>query len=180
VKWLLQPENPLEREARWLAILKESEEHYGKIANGMETTNEDPEIVEGLRGTKEQIHEFRINVEAALPKDIKLIKKTPSLRSMAEATGEEHKYYVYAHASQYVHGTAGATEAYRRNLGAYKQFGERISSSSWRIPLLLTWYGLGTAGVHFLHRVGGDVEVFLPGQAHEDLNQAVGALRRVK
>jgi hypothetical protein len=180
VKWMLYPTGLFEREARWLAMVKESEESYRKFANGMEAAGEGAEIVTGLRETEAMIREFRLAVETALPDGIKRPKRVPDFLSIAKSIGEESKYFVYSFASQYVHGTITATELYRRNLGIHKEFGEYIRPSSWGLPFLLAWYGFGTAAVYFLSSVGGDVEAFLPGSSGEDLDHAIRILRTGK
>ena len=66
VKWILYPEDPFEREARWLATLKQSSQHHRLLAEHMEAAGEDIEIVSGLRGTAWQIEQFSAAVERGL------------------------------------------------------------------------------------------------------------------
>jgi hypothetical protein len=178
VKWMLYPANPFEREARWLAMMRESEESYRRLANGMDAAGEDAEIGAGLREHEAKMTEFRVAVESALPDGIKPPKRVPDLLSMAKSVDEERKYFFYSYASQYVHGTITATELYRRNLGIHKEFGEFIRPSSWGTPFLLAWYGFGTAALYFLSSVHGNVEAFLPDNSDEKLNEAIRILRR--
>ena len=176
VKWFLYPENPFEREARWLAALKKAIQHHRLVADQMEIAGADlARTSSDARATASQIERFADAVEGALPEGI-TPPKIPSFETMAQSVGEVDKYWVYRYASQYVHGTAVATGIHRRNLGASKEFGDYISPVGWTIPLLLSWYGFGVAGTSFLQATGGDVEVFLPGDFADVVVSKIRAL----
>jgi len=159
VLWLLDPDDPFKCELRWLAYLKEGEEHYRSLARRLADAGGDGTSNLQFAAT---IGRLRSEIEAKLPRNLKPLPKMPNLFDMLKQIKEERKYLTYMVASQYSHGTWVSGGLYRRHFGTAKQFGEFISPQDWGLPLLLCWFALHAAGQRFFMRVGGDVSAFLP------------------
>jgi hypothetical protein len=172
-RWLLEPDDPFEREARWLSRIAEEERLNDQVADRVQVAGGDPSW---FRDRAASIRDFREGVTAQLPPGTK-VPGIPSVEQMALASSNHGSYIRYKQGSQHVHGTHSATEIYRRNLGTAKEFGERVTSAMWAAPMGLCWITLISAGTLLIDRLAGDVDAFLGLQLVRDTDDALAALR---
>lgn len=132
IAWLLAPDDPWEREARWVLLAEEGVRHYeylGDSASGLAADN--ARIAGKIGGFVEA-------VRAKLTDQVTFPPGMPNVRDRAEGQGPL-VYDLYKIASQYTHGTDAALTLYRRNLGTEAEFGEFIAPYQWVPPLRLAW-----------------------------------------
>jgi hypothetical protein len=156
--WLVHPEEPFEREARWLGHLETDASARERLAKALT----DPPVQNLLEETSRRIREFAAAVAARLPEGTPAAKIVPKLRPMLEAMGHPEKYLVYIQMSQATHGTHFATGAFRRHLGAFKEYGEFITADDWALPLSTCWWFLAMPLLRLGNRYAVDRETLLP------------------
>lgn len=160
--WLLQPLDPFDRDARYLAHLR-TEESFRERRLRDATTTPPPATAAALAS----IRSFRTAVEAALPPHIKRIPQAPRFDRMLAAVGIPEFYDLYAFLSQTAHGTHIATHLFRKHLGSAKVIGEFITPSAWSTPFRTGISALLHAGSQFLTVKGGSVARFCPPDLRE-------------
>lgn len=64
VRWMLDPDDPYEREMRWLRMCRAHEDYYRRMADRIESLGGDPSR---FRELAELLSQFHIGVAAALP-----------------------------------------------------------------------------------------------------------------
>ncbi len=106
--WLLTPDDPFERECRWLA-------HFASEIEAYERSNRMVKIARFDTRLK-QLMEFHARVKAALPDGYEVPKRVPNFRRMLEEIGRPEAYLMYIQLSQYSHGAHMATGTYRKHL----------------------------------------------------------------
>src|SRR5689334_21244387 len=99
---MLDPEDPFEREVRWLAHLREGEDYHRRITEQLSRRGADASNEQNMY---EAIRSFRLGVEAKLPPPHLPLPKVPSLWTMLEDIGADEKYLTYRILSQFTHGT---------------------------------------------------------------------------
>ncbi len=158
--WLLDPDEPFERERRWLTHLRDTERFYTASADAYLLAGE----TEGARraaDVAEAHRQFRLGVEAKLPAHVEApARRLPTLRDMAAELGREERYFVYRIASQHAHATHVGTGLYRRNLGVAVELGDFAHPGIWRTPLQLTWFALEAPVARLVECVGGNAVAF--------------------
>ena len=128
--WMLDPDDPYEREVRWLAHLRADEVHFIKVAAELQKLGLDSgDLLEASK----RYAEFESAVAARLPVGKVPLTYVPNLLGMLKSLERESQYVLYRHLSQYVHGTHLACSLYRRNLGKDKQLGEFVTAADWGI-----------------------------------------------
>ncbi|WP_322751235.1 MULTISPECIES: hypothetical protein [unclassified Frankia] len=145
--WLLYPEDPYEREARWLSLLAE-EEAYHRYFDQVT----DPKA--SKNGIADDLRKFIEAVQDKLPEGVTVPKRIPKLKEMLDEQGRGENYLGYRISSQYVHGTAVTGRHYRKNLGTAVRFGEFTTAMDWMTPLDLCWFSIGVASDLYLKRLG--------------------------
>lgn len=143
--WLLSPEEPFAREARWLAhldgeirIAKRLEEFLGQEAFAGSTV----------------VQEFSDAVRAKLPPDVVVPARVPNFKELLRAIGAPEKYPVYAYLSQTSHATHNGTQVFHKHLGTFKQLGDFATADDWWLPLSTIWWFLATPALAFSDRCG--------------------------
>jgi hypothetical protein len=170
--WLAAPDDPFEREVRWLAHLQTDEDYHRKIASRLAKFGKG----EADDNVAETIRQFRIAVAAKLPPGLTPLTQLPNLYQMLESMGEERKYLMYILGCQFTHATHHATGIYRKNLGTEKVLGEHVTPRDWAACLSMTWYSLHAAGERFLVRAGGNPRDFLPIDVGSRVQAAIDAV----
>lgn len=156
--WIIAPDEPFQREVRWLAHLKGEENFYERFAKRIsELGVSNFEILK----TRQQISNFREGVENLLPENYPPLNQIPDLAAMMKSLKKDEKYLAYIVLSQFAHGCHNATGLFRKNLGNKKEFGEFIKPDDWRFPLSICWFSLHSAGCQILNKLGGNSEKFL-------------------
>jgi len=172
--WMLEPQDPFDREVRWLAQLQTEEVFYDRISKRLDAIGIDSAKTVRI---KNEISTFRLNVTGALPKSYKPIAQIPDLASMMKAINEEGKYLTYIFLSQYSHGTHVATGLYRKNLGNEKKFDEYITPKDWAPLLRLCWYCLAKTSERIFEVIGGDANRFLN---NDFIQEIQGAIQKIE
>lgn len=146
--WLLAPDDPFERECRWLAHLAselDADERSLRMVK-------DSSFAHTVKARLDKLAEFHAAVQAQLPNGYKVPAKVPNLRRLLEEIGKEEVYLMYIRLSQYVHGTHIATRTYRKHIGTAKQLGEYIQAGDWKIIFEVCWWSLVFSGSKFIQR----------------------------
>jgi hypothetical protein len=158
--WLLDPDEPFERERRWLTHLQDTERFYDNCADAYDAAGETAEATK-CRALSGAHRDFRLGVEAKLPAEIERpAPRLPNLRELATELGREQRYVVYRIASQYAHATHVGTGLYRRNLGVAVVLGDFASEDLWPTPLSLSWFALEAPTRRLLECSNGDIPTF--------------------
>lgn len=148
--WMVNADDPFQREARWLAHLKEEERVYERAAK--QSSDHGSDDGHFLAHAADLRH-FRETVSAVLPAGISLLPGNPSMEEMLRSIGGAHFYSLYIYLSQFVHGGHTATWLYRRHLGTEKRLGEFITAENWYLPLRICWLSLSHPGNLLLSRL---------------------------
>lgn len=168
--WLMEPEDVWEREARWVAFLREG----GRLAERRQLAEN-----ERLSGRARAIRDFASEVGQKLPAGTE-IPGIPSIDSLLARYGTTLDAF-YVHSSQYTHSAELATSAFRVNLGIAADFGDYTDVEDWIVPLRQAWQA-ATARALQLMKIVGDkpgaelkrVEAQVAG-AFEELAKSLGA-----
>lgn len=172
--WLVDADDPFDREARWLAYLASEERYLNRVAHklshaGLEST--------GWRNRAAIIRNFYIGVSNNLPPGVKKLSGTPSFEAMLGALEGEQIYPFYILLSQTTHGEHASTWLYRTGLGTQQRLGEFIKPSDWWLPLRVCFLALKSPGHICLARLGGDPDRFLDDNVQFTEAQIEGILR---
>jgi len=170
--WMAAPDEPFEREVRWLAHLQTEEDYYMKMASRFAQFGRG----EAEQKTAKTIRQFRTGVAVRLPQGHAPLKQLPNLYQMLESLGEERKYLVYMLGCQFAHGTHHATGIYRRHLGTEKVLGEHIVPRDWGPCLSMSWYSLHASGERMLVRAGREPRSFLSEEFGSKVQAAIDAV----
>lgn len=173
ILWILAPDDPFEREARWVAHLRGEEETRKKVNQLL--------ISEGKAQRKDNILEnvqnFREDItNLLLQKGYKPPEQIPNVREMMKSIGEEKKYKIYVSLCQSTHGSHIATWNYRRNLGVNEITGEFIDYKDWFLGFKTIWYSLSSAGKRFLEIVGEDAKDWLTPEYEENIRVTINKI----
>ena len=162
ILWMLDPDDPYEREVRWLTYLKTEEDFHRKLGKEIGNTKHDE---------AESIRDFRVRIEGLLLNKYKLYKQLPNFRQILQEIGEERKYSLYIMLSQYNHSTHAATSLYRKGIGRSVEVKDITSSGDWKIPLSACYFGFASAGCRIIQRWGEDPNKLLS----DDLKRKIDA-----
>jgi hypothetical protein len=173
--WMLTPEDPFNREVRWLAHLQSEEDFHRKTADQYAKSGWS-EAAAKNRQVEAQIRDFRTQVTAMLPSGYCPLPKLPNIYEMLESLSEARKYILYVWGCQYTHGTHAATGLYRKDLGSEKKFGEFIRLGDWAFCLSVSWTSLMGPGNLFLQRMGGDHRLFPTSELMESVLNALAEI----
>ena len=116
ILWLLDPEDPFDREVRWLAFLREEENYNNRMSGLCEQFGVD---CTHFKKRYEEINLFRTAVTSKPPSGYEIISP-PNFRMKLASLNREMQYSRYVILSQFTHGTHVSTWTYRRNLGNKK------------------------------------------------------------
>jgi Family of unknown function (DUF5677) len=156
--WMVQPDDPFDREVRWLAHLAEEERLHKAISESVTKSGGDPVV---FKERHAQIKEFRAGVAKILPSGYSELKGNPGVERMLENLDQKHMYSLYRLLAQYVHGGHASTGLYRKGLGTLKQGGEFISPGEWYLPLWSAWKNLQIFGEYLLEHLKAERPTFL-------------------
>jgi hypothetical protein len=123
ILWMLNPDDPFEREARWLAHLDTEVRFQCKIASHLGKSDLSEEINAGAI-----LRQFHSSVDQRLPAGYAVPRQLPNLFEMLKALGEEAEYSVYLVGCQYAHSTHFAAGLYRKHQETMKTHGESIKA----------------------------------------------------
>ena len=105
--WLVNEENPMKREARWVAHL---DGEISAIRRSSDRLGSAGTNVDQARARGRQLKQFRDNLARALQdRGVPLLKQIPNFEQMLSSIAGDHLYSIYIEASQYTHGGHAAT-----------------------------------------------------------------------
>lgn len=171
--WMVAPDAPFQREARWLAHLQAEVRMHDQIAQHIDRFGGNPKA---FKVRAEPLRNLQMAVAKALPEGYSVPRRDPTIEQMLEAVGQEQIYPVYRLLSGFVHGTHASTWLYRRNLGTLREYGEFISTRDWYLPLWSNWKCLQILGQFVLERMGADKSGFLSQDQCDLIDDAFSAL----
>lgn len=177
VLWMLQPDDPFDREARYLAMLKETEGLAEVAAREFAQIGADDATVQGHLAIAQGIRRFREGVASKLPSDVTALERVPSPKEMIAESGFSARYVLYKFGCQYVHSTNYATGIYRKNLGNAMEIGEFVEPKMWAEPLQITWWSLQAPTTRLLETIGADSTAFAASLPSSEMERTVTALR---
>jgi hypothetical protein len=172
--WLLQPRDPFEREARWLASLRAGIKHYRGLAN---STCLSSRAREAYAAQADQHQKFADDLDRRLEEEGNLVAPLPKFREVAVSTTMPDCYHLFILLSAYTHTNFAALEFYRRNLGTAKSFGEFISASSWVLSLSVAGGVFYLVAQAFLENHDVDVSVLFPETLQVQFHRAIASIR---
>jgi hypothetical protein len=165
--WFAFPDEPMEREARFLLHLLEEEKALAQIAK----------IIPGHAKDAEQIRGFRLAVEAKLPSSVIRPKRMPTFEEMLNERGWEGAYAIYKKLCQFTHaGNHAVRILHGGSLGTMKQIGSEPSSYDWFFPIFTVFqcfFGPSQALIDRYNRVGAEG---ISSQFKEDVLRLMGQL----
>jgi hypothetical protein len=136
VLWILYPDDIFECESRYLTRLIGYE---AWIKQQIDFYN----LQKWNSGTYSELFEMTFQFRTALQKLLAekgyQEQKYPNVREVLKSLNEERKYLYYKLLSTYTHSGYKATEIFRKNLGAMKQFGEFVDIEAWKFIYGVSW-----------------------------------------
>jgi len=172
--WMVQPEDPFQRELRWLAHIEEEARMHERLVPKIARFGGNPEFYEE-RGRL--LRKFQEAVASKLPTDYLRLPGNPSVEQMLEGVGQRQVYPIYVLLCSFVHGTHESTWLYRQNLGSLKKHGDFVSSDDWHLPLWTCWRCLQVLGQYVLYRLGTGATAFISPEQCIEIEQAFNRLR---
>lgn len=174
ILWLLQPDEPFEREARWLSSVHERERSVEKAARRMASLGGDSAAYKSFA---DRLRQHRLAIAAKLPARIAPPNAPPSFADILRDLGEERKYPLYAALSQFSHGTHEATTIYQHHVEGGLWIRDPIAESEWLNVLQIGWYAVDDPTRRLLELLGGNVAAFDSERPVAGMDAAVLRLR---
>lgn len=154
--WLVDMDDPMDCEARWLVHLQSEESYLSRMAHRI-TEKGMPN--EAMLERAAKLRSFRESVARAIPVGVARLPKIPPFEEMLASIGGKERYVLYIETSQYLHAEHAATWLYRRGgVGTAKEMGEFVEPKNWWLPLRLAWLSFARPAEIFLARVGAPAE----------------------
>jgi hypothetical protein len=158
-RWMCLPDDPFEREVRWVMMLEHDLRQWKAIV-------ESPHVVAGSgarigerrKGRLEFAREVRILLEKGgyqFPNG-----RFPKVFQMVKEIDDERLYLSYRYLSFYSHSSFHAVETFVVGLGTAKQFGEYTTTSDWCGALDVSWYCFYSCALMYLKEIEADVDGF--------------------
>lgn len=169
--WLLQPDDPFDREARWLLQLHSEIRARERIAAFTARHGQQREDA-GLAA----IREFHSAVSARMPPGRHTTGHMPDTRTLLDQLGLPEKYLAHVILSQHVHGTHYGTASYRRHLGTCKELGEFGTPADWCFVLSICWWFIATPVLKLASRYDIEASSVIADQLHVEFANAQAAL----
>ena len=163
--WLVDCDDPFDRERRWLQQLATEERTWLRVAKHAGNGDRgDSDALNQLNAIKA----FREGIEAAFPPGYQPVNRMPSVADMASILHDKQIYVAYIYLSQFVHGESIASRAYEP-VEAPRL--DAMTSLHWSLPLKIAWLALFKSTRKIISRFGGDPDVFMSeGEATEVRN----------
>lgn len=153
-RWMLGPEDPFEREVRWILHLRTARDHCRKLAQNVHIL---PQFRKQYEGRGSSYESFMTDIEQMLnERGYSTPAKVPKVWDMVNDLDEPQLYVFYILLSAYTHSNFEAGSLYRQNLGCGKKLGEFITPGSWQFPLEVTWRSFFATAHEFLERIDAD------------------------
>lgn len=156
--WMVQPNDPYDREINWLVHIREEARLNKQISDNVIKSGGDARIFQERAST---LRDFADEVAAALPAGYAELPRNPRVEDMLETIEQGKIYPFYRLLAAYVHGGHTSTWLYRRHLGTYKEHGEFITPADWYIPLNASWSSVHLLGPYILEHLGASEPQFV-------------------
>jgi hypothetical protein len=168
--WLLGPNEPFDREGRWLAHLETEVSARERLERALrqEFSGKPPSTI---------VREFSSAVRAKLPEGTIVPKQVPKFDALLKSIGASEKYIVYASLSQTAHATHHGAGIFRQHLGFQKTYGEFITPEDWWLPLSTCWWFLATPLASLAKRCAITEPQLLPRELQEKFVAAQKSFR---
>lgn len=145
--WLMEPDDPWDRERRWLVFVDEGERFHERVRfSGVER--------DGVKGAA--IADFAARIRALLPPG-EQVHGIPSTTVMLTPYGD-HLPRLYALASQYVHGADLAITQWRTGgLGTSAAYGEAADVTGMATAVWVAWEAFRATALQIASKTGVDI-----------------------
>jgi len=171
--WLLDPVDPFEREARWLATIETAIAHYRKLSTAEVLSDKERQH---FATRMEAYKRFSKNMAERCAAEGNKSVKLPNFREIAENSLLPDCYHLFVLLSAYTHSNFVALDLYRKDLGLSKEFGEFITPSAWALSLSVA----GTVFYHvarsYLSDHDVDVAKEFPSVLLDDLKDSIASV----
>jgi len=172
--WLVDADDPFDREARWIVHLSSEESYLARMASQLEELGQD---VTTLRQSETRIRDFRRSVDGRLPQHTGRLKGTPNFKDMLVALGGERLYSFYTLLSQSAHAEHPTTWLYRiGGVGTEKRLGEFVKPADWWVPLQICFLSFSHPCRVFLDRLGGKPDQFLSSETRQKIEANISRI----
>jgi hypothetical protein len=153
--WLVNTEDPFDREKRWVAHLASEEDYLRREIREREALGVD---VAASSAWCQQISKFRQGVSSLLAgRGYSTDAHLPNFRECLRSLDEERIYGFYSMLCQTSHATHASTWLYRSGgVGTKRIDREFISAEQWDVPLALCRFVFKVPAMTVLTRLGGD------------------------
>ncbi|HWR35590.1 MAG TPA: hypothetical protein VN622_06945 [Clostridia bacterium] len=165
------PDDPFDREGRWLGWYKDNERFYSQLARDLKSKS--AADAENARRAAERYAAWRTAIEAKLPRGT--VTPKPNLPEILTELGHLQLYAFYRGVSQVAHAEPDALECVRRTeydvvnhpghvgpvlpvKGQTIHFGSFVEESDWTIPLRMAAWGVLISAPMVLARLGATAE----------------------
>ena len=174
--WMVDADDPFEREGRWLGFLDSDVEARGRFARradadamATESSVDQLTLAKHFRTRHDDIKRLLAN-KGRKPVSV------PKFDAMMKATRVRTSYAHYVHSSQYAHGTLWATWAFRGEDWASRSGRESRDERAWSLALQLCAAALLDPAPRVLKRLGVSTRIFRKNYATQ-LERAIAAVR---
>src|SRR5262249_5419929 len=152
--WLLIPDDPFEREGRWLGWFKSNERFYANISNDLRPLS--PELADSFKKTSTHYSKWRTSIEAKLPggkviekpaipnilRELDFLSLYATYRGLSQVTHAEPGAMGLVHKVEYVPRNQSTKELIFEAVGQTHFWGSFIDESHWAIPIHMAAWGL--------------------------------------
>ena len=175
--WLVDCDNPFEREGRWLGFMAEEVQSRTRAAKHLSSDGYTAVAAENLQ-IAQQLDSHRQDVVRAMPAGFSQ-QPLPKFDALLSKTNTSISYAIYVIGSQYTHGTFWALSRFRQGLGTKRQFNEEKDNASWIVPLSVCKCVIADTGCRILNRLGVPHGRVLPRNYSAQLNRAITDIKEV-
>ena len=173
--WLVDCDNPFEREGRWLGFMAEEVQSRTRAAKHLSSDGHTALAAKNLQ-IAQQLESHRQGVARAMPEGFSQ-QPLPKFDALLTKTNTSISYAIYVVGSQYTHGTFWALSRFRQGLGTKRQFNELKDNASWIVPLSVCESVIKDTGCRILNRLGAPHGRVLPRNYSAQLNRAIADIK---
>lgn len=168
--WLVDCDDPFNRERRWLQHLASQERVYARSAAKMKKSG--GEYEDHLREYN-RLKSLRERIEAVFPEGYPPLPGLPSVESMVSTLHDDRLYLAYIVLSQFTHGERIAGSYYAPVAEVRR---DAVKPTEWSLPLKVCWVSLFRAGRLLLRRLDGDPDSFMSEGEATEVQDALAAI----
>jgi Family of unknown function (DUF5677) len=158
--WLVDADDPFEREGRWLGLLDSDVETRHRFVRRAEADSETKVNAAAQRELAKHFRQRHDQIKVLLAEKGRAPVAVPKMDAMMKATRIRTSYAHYVQSSQYAHGTLWATWAFRGGDWDTRSGKELSGEQSWNVPLGLCRSALVDPAPRVLRRLGATARPF--------------------